>query len=269
MGILNGIFGCKKTERDFVLEEFKTQIELHGLKIDSIDETELISIKKGEVTLKVSLDNIRKDYSIEKDKTIIADFAKTISDFDTEETYSWNDIKDKVFVSLYPTDYEVNGFIFENITDQLNKIYVIQENNKFNWISEENIQEWNISENDLKTQALNNGNRIANNSKLEIELIDGKKLGYIETQDYNLKASILFSDSFQSIVKSKIGFPFNFIIPNRDFCYIFSKTDFEFFSKRIGETVLEEHKNSSYPFSTEILEISEKGIEIKGVYQKE
>ncbi|KAB1158823.1 hypothetical protein F7018_06875 [Tenacibaculum aiptasiae] len=269
MGILNGIFGYKKTKRDFVLDEFKTQIELHGLKIDSIDETELISIQKGEVTLKISLDNIRKDYSIDKDKTIIADFAKTIAEFNTEESYSWNDIKDNIFVSLYPTDYEINGFVFENITDQLNKIYVIQESNKFSWISEDDIQKWNVSKNDLEIQALKNGNLIANNSKLEIELIEGRKLGYIETEDSNLKASILLSESFQSIIKSELGFPFNFVIPNRDFCYIFSKSDFEFFSKRIGKTIIEEHKNSSYPFSTEILEISQSGIEIKGSFPKE
>jgi hypothetical protein len=62
------------------------------------------------------------------------------------------------------------------------------------------------------------------------------------------------------------GFPFYAVIPVRDFCYIFSEKDFEFFSNRIGEVVVEEYKNSGYPITTEILKFTENGIKSVGKY---
>lgn len=44
-----GLFGCNdRKKEDFVFEKFKSKIESEGMKIDSVNETGLIYISKGE-----------------------------------------------------------------------------------------------------------------------------------------------------------------------------------------------------------------------------
>ena len=83
--IMFGLFGCKdNTKKDFVFEEFKSQIESKGMKIDSVDETGLIYISQGELTLKVSLDNVRRNYNRDKDKSHISEFVQTLISYSIE-----------------------------------------------------------------------------------------------------------------------------------------------------------------------------------------
>jgi hypothetical protein len=66
--IMFGLFGCKDNKKkDFVFDEFKSQIENIGMKIDSVNETGLICISQGELTLKISLDNVRRNYERDKE----------------------------------------------------------------------------------------------------------------------------------------------------------------------------------------------------------
>ncbi len=67
-------------------------------------------------------------------------------------------------------------------------------------------------------------------------------------------------------VKQDFGFPFYAVIPVRDFCYIFSGKDFDFFSGRIGKVVVDEYKQSGYQITTEILKFTDKGVEAVGQY---
>ena len=70
----------------------------------------------------------------------------------------------------------------------------------------------------------------------------------------------------KSKVKVNFGFPFYAVIPVRDFCYIFSEKDFDFFAGIIGKVVVDEYKKSGYPITTEIIKFSDKGVEAVGKY---
>lgn len=86
------------------------------------------------------------------------------------------------------------------------------------------------------------------------------------TTHETLKGALLFAPKIKEKVKQDFGFPFYAVIPVRDFCYIFSEKDFDFFSKRIGSIVIEEYKNSGYPVTTELLKFTENGVETIGKY---
>ncbi|HID66410.1 MAG TPA: hypothetical protein EYP32_06335 [Aquificaceae bacterium] len=70
-------------------------------------------------------------------------------------------------------------------------------------------------------------------------------------------------------VKTDFSYPFFAVIPVRDFCYIFSENDFQFFASKIGKVVVDEYKKSGYQITTEILKFTEKGIEAVGKYPVE
>ena len=236
------------------------------MKIDSIDETELIFISKGEITLKVSLDNVRRDYARDNDKTIISDFAKTSTKYDLEMPDNWIEAKEGIYVSLYPNDYEFGEVINHKLTDQVNKIYVYRKNDMLTWISNQDIEKWNVSPSTLNEQAEKNGDKILAESKIEYDIIENRKLGRLETAYFNLKSALLLTPSIKEKLESDFGFPFFAVIPVRDFCYIFSEEDFEFFSQSIGQVVMEEYEQSGYPLTTELLKFTENGIEIVGIF---
>src|SRR5687767_189032 len=105
-------------DKDIVFEEFKGQVEKQGMKIASVDETGLIYISQGELTLKVSLDNLRKDYERDKDKSHISNFVQTLLSYSVQVPSSWEDAKADIYISLFPNDFEFNDFIHHEVTEE-------------------------------------------------------------------------------------------------------------------------------------------------------
>jgi len=265
--MLFGLFGCKdKEKKDFVFDEFKSQIEKHGMKIDSIDETELIYISQGETTLKVSLDNVRKNYERDKDVSHISDLVQTLISYSIELPSQWTSVKDDIYISLFPNDHEFDNFLHSKITDEFSKVYVHSGNDKLTWIASDDLKKWNITEADLDKQANINADRLLTLITISFDTIENRRLGYIEAEQTSLKGALLFAPSMKEKAKKDFGFPYYAVIPVRDFCYIFSEKDFEFFSSRIGQVVVDEYKKSGYPITTEILKFTDKGVEAVGQY---
>ncbi len=268
--MLAGLWGCKNNKKeDFVFEEFSSQVENIGMKIDSVDDTGLIYIKQGELTLKVSLDNLRRDFARDQDKSIINDFVNTLISYSIELPTTWVEAKDDIYMSLFPNDYDFKDFIHEKVTDEISKICVHSGNDKYSWITKEDIGKWNISESELDKQASINADKLLAITEIKYDTIDNRKLGLINVDHATLKAALLFAPTMKDKIEEVIGFPFYAVIPVRDFCYIFSENDFDFFSKRIGSIVVNEYKNSGYPITTELLKFSNDGIEAVGKYPVE
>ncbi len=265
--MLFGLFGCKdKEKKDFVFDEFKSQIEKQGMKIDSVDETGLIYISKNELTLKISLDNVRKNYEKDKDTSHISDLVKTLTSYSLEIPSDWAEAKNDIYISLFPNDYEFKDFLHHTITDEFSKVYVHSGRDMFTWITKDDLIKWNITEKELDKQANINADSLLVKAEISFDTIENRKLGSIEHEHTTLKGALLFSPSMKEKLKKDFGFPFYAVIPVRDFCYIFSEKDFDFFSERIGKVVVDEYKKSGYPITTELLKFTDNGIEAVGKY---
>ena len=265
--MLLGLFGCNDNKKkDFVFDEFKSQVEKNGMKIDSVDETGMIFISHDEVTSKISLDNVRRNYERDKDVSHISDLVETLISYSVKIPENWTEAKDNIYISLYPNDDEYKEFLHTKITDEFGKVYVHSDSGKLSWISLDDLKKWNISLADLDKQANLNADRLLSQTKISFDKIENKKLGLIEVEQTSLKGALLFAPTMKDKIKKDIGFPFYAVIPVRDFCYIFSEKDYDFFAGRIGKVVVDEYKNSGYPITTEILKFTDKGVEAVGQY---
>lgn len=260
-----GIFGCNSQKKDFVFEKFKTELEKNGLKIASIDKEDFIHIDIDGEDLKISLENTRRNYERDSDESHITDLVKTILSY-SSKIPDWEKSKDNIYIQLFPNDFDFQNFIHEKVTDEFSKVYVVSENEKLSWISKDDLEEWKITELDLIKQANLNADKLLERTEINFETIENRKLGLVEVQNTSLKGSLLFASKMKEKLKVDFGFPFYAVIPVRDFCYIFSEKDFDFFSTRIGKIVVEEYQNSGYPITTEILKFSESGITSVGKY---
>ena len=265
-----GLFGCKgNKKKDFVFDEFKSQIESNGMKIDFVDETGLIHISQGELVLQISLDNVRRNYERDKDETHISDLVQTIVSYTIVIPENWEDAQDDVYISLFPNDFDFQDILHKQITDEFSKIYIHIGNGKQSWITKDDITKWNITENELDIQANNNADKLLQETPISIETVENKKLGLIDVKHSTLKSALLFAPTMKEKVLADFGFPFYAVIPVRDFCYIFSEQDFDYFSERLGNVVVKEYKQSGYPITTEILKFTVEGVKAVGKYPVE
>jgi len=250
---------------DVVFNTFKTQLESKGLTINSIDKDGFILLNVEESELKVSLDNVRRNYERDNDNSYITDLISAIVSHSSKKE-DWENIKDKVYLQFFPNDFEFENLIYEKVTNEFSKVFMVNTNNNFLFISNDDLIDWNLDLEELKSQVNLNLDIFLDKVQIEVEDVDNHKLGMINIEDVWLKSACLFSSKIKDLVKDNIGFPFYAVIPVRDFCYIFGEQDFGYFSERLGSVVVDEYEKSGYPITTEILKFSENGIEAMGKY---
>lgn len=253
------------SKEDVVFNTFKKQLESKGLTIDSIDKEGFILINVEESELKVSLDNVRRNYERDNDESYITDLVNTIVSH-SEKKEDWENIKDKIYVQFFPNDFEFENLVHEKVTNEFSKVFMVNTNNNFSFISHDDLTDWNLDLEELKNQVDLNLDAFSDKVKIEIEDIENHKLGMIDIEEVWLKSACLFSSKIKDLVQNNIGFPFYAVIPVRDFCYIFGEQDFGYFSERLGSVVVDEYEKSGYPITTEILKFSENGVQAMGKY---
>jgi len=253
------------SKEDVVFNTFKTQLESKGLTIDSIDKDGFILVNIEESELKVSLDNVRRNYERDNDESYITDLVNTIVSHSVKKE-DWENIKDKIYVQFFPNDFEFENLVYEKVTNEFSKVFMVNTNNNFSFISDDDLIDWNLDLEELKKQVDLNLDAFSDKVKIEIEDVENHKLGMIDIEEVWLKSACLFSSKIKDLVQNNIGFPFYAVIPVRDFCYIFGEQDFEYFSERLGSVVVDEYEKSGYPITTEILKFSENGVQAMGKY---
>jgi hypothetical protein len=255
-------------KNDMFLNIFRQQIESHGMKIDSIDEDGLVCVLCGDLTLKISLENARRNYERDSDQTHITDLVETIINY-PQELPEWNIAKENIYLSLSSNDVDFMNFLHKKTTEEFSKVFVYSSEGGLSWITYDDIGKWDITEEELESQAHSNAEILLERSSIFVDVIEGKKLGSIDTEDESLKGALLFAPKFKEKISKDFGFPFYAVVPVRDFCYIFSEVDFDFFSSRLGGTVVKEYKESGYPITTEILKFTHDGVKAIGKYPAE
>lgn len=253
------------TESDFVFQVFKKALAEHGFVVSNITEDERVRIAKKDFELTVSLDNLRKEFAHENDENVISEFAAAIASAG-EEIPSWDVAKDKVFPSLFPSDYDYGEFVNFPVTEMFNTVFVYEEKMSKQWIDENQVEKWGIDNETLVRHANTNLDKEFEQVKLEIELIEGRKLGFLELGEETKKATFLLSKKLKDKVINELSWPIYAVIPVRDFVYLFSVEDSDFFIERVGGVVLQEYNESGYPITPEILKCTDEGIIAIGRY---
>lgn len=263
--------GLKPTN-DLVLDEFKAQLAQHGITIDTINDDGLITIQRGDVTLEVSLDNVRRNYARDNDKQHITELVDALVTYDEagiEQALpgEWETVQAEIFPSLFPKeDFDFENFLHHSVSEDVVKVYLYAGNSRHTWISETDLEQWQVTEEDIIRQANANADRLLAEAGIEIEDIDGRKLGAFSTPYPGLKASLLLAPSLRDRISDDFGFPFFAVVPVRDFCYFFSEADAEYLLARLGPTVVDEFQESGYPITTEVWRFTDAGIQTVGRY---
>lgn len=249
-------------------ELFQRELTERGLSF-AIEESGIYRIEIGTVTASVSLDNIRRNYVRDKDPEAIARFAEQLKADFFGEIPDWKTAKRGVRFSLEPSDY-ASGFqdtLHDVLTDNLVKVFVVTppDGSRISWISNSMVSKWGTTPDAVRREAAKNMDKLASETVLEIDDVDGVKLGMLSTTDTPFKASLILTKKFRSIVKPVLGWPVLAVAPARDFVFVLSLEDRGFLG-RLGKVVLREFKESGHPITAEVLEVGDHGIKAIGSF---
>jgi uncharacterized protein YtpQ (UPF0354 family) len=247
---------------------FCSELDKRGLKYSVMPEG-VYEFRINEQMVTVSLENIRRNYDRDGDPDAITQFVEKLTTEFLSETPPWDDVRPYIRYSLEPSDYGTffDGVLFDRINDELNQVFVFTpaDGSRITWIDESMLGDWSITRQEVLQQAEENMSAIIAKTNLEVEEIDGNKLGMISTEETPFKASLILSPAFRELVSPSHGWPVYVVVPCRDFVYVIRKNDHEFLS-RLGGVVIKEYRNSGHPITKDVLEISDNGIAAIGSY---
>ena len=254
---------------DILLERFKTRVEDLGLSIDHIDEDGLVFITVDDQILTVSLDNVRKSYEQEGSFEHLDSLVESIHNKLIEpEMPEWALAKEKVFLSLFPADFNYGDIVFEPVSKDFIRHYVYYEHDEYHWITFPQLEKWKITEATLKSQVDVNMSALLDASSIETTTLEsGETLVYFETAMDGLRSALLFSGNVKEKLQPLLGWPVYAVLPVRDFCYVFSEKDKPRLIELLADIVIKAYEEGGYEITSEIIRISDEGIRAVGKFK--
>lgn len=245
---------------------FEEELAKRGL-VGERDGEDRYRIQVGDLSLKVNIENVRRNAERDGDPDVIRQFVAQVIHIGTAPKLDWKDASPLLLLSAEPSDYEFGDTIQSSVTDEVSRVLTLtnREQSRVSWVTKAMCSEWDVQPDAAIEAALRNQDALLSGLHMQIEQVDGHNLGMVPLGS-PFKASVIFAPSFQSLVEADLGWPVWVVIPCRDFIYVIEEQSQ--LVSRLGETVVREFRKSGYPITTEVLRISSDGIEAVGKFPR-
>ncbi|MGV3723872.1 MAG: hypothetical protein ACO1SX_23490 [Actinomycetota bacterium] len=244
---------------------FAREAQAQGVEVRAIQANGRVVVALGDQELTVSLENISRDLARDGDPDALRHFVSKIRG-SIVELPPWSEAQSGLRFSVEAANHDFGDAIHEPVTGEIARVlvYVDPEESQIRCLTPADLKEWGIDMPEAKRAAAAGMSALLDQTKLEVAPVQSHSLGYLDT-DSPLKASLIFSPSLKAKVTPALGWPVYAVIPARDFVYLFPKRDAALI-ERISSVVVKEYRESGYPITTEVLEISDAGIKAIGKF---
>ncbi len=252
------------SEMKSATEIFESELTKRGVAFSRKNVANLYVVDVRGVQTTVSLENISRTYARDGDPRVVASFVDQV--FKHQGLPGWEKARSLVYWSAEPADHDFGTTIRKRVSDKVSQVLVVTdlEEGKVTWLTPELVSEWQVSEKVIRDAASENLSRLLDGKRPQVEAIDGMKLGMVPVPSV-FKASVVFAPRFKAFVAADIGWPVLVVIPCRDFIYVLAEKDRALLN-RMGGVVQREYRESGYPITTEVLRVSDQGIEAIGAF---
>jgi hypothetical protein len=126
------------------------------------------------------------------------------------------------------------------------------------WVTEQMLDDWRVSPEELALEASANLARALAAAHLEYYDIGGRRLGSLTT-GLPFKTALLLAPNLKEIVSRTLGWPLLAVVPDRDFLHLWDAR-YDDMMARMERVVVREFGTAPYPLTTEVFRISDEGI---------
>jgi hypothetical protein len=245
-------------------ELFESELRRLGISFSQDTGTGLYCLESPAGALTVSLDNLRRDLARDGDESAVGRFVARV--LRAVDIPGWETARSRIFFSAEPGDQQFGDSLREDLTETVSKVlvYCDEDEGTITWLSPSHLRAWGVDRQTVEASACENLGGLLRDRALEVEEIDGTKLGLVPVHSV-FKASLIFAPAFKAFVSPELGWPVLVVIPCRDFIYVLAEADADFLG-RLGSTVQSEYRQSGYPITTEVLRLTDEGLEAIGKF---
>lgn len=251
---------------DHAITVFEAELEKRRIAFSPTQDEGVYEVHTHSGEIVVSLANIARDYDRDGDPGVVIHFVDQI--LRESEVPEWRDAQSRIYFSAEPSDHDFGETIREAVSRAVCRVLALTdlEEQKITWLTSGMLTGWSISQTEVEAAARDNMNRLFDGIRLEVQEIDGLRLGMVPVASV-FKASTIFAPDFKAFVTAELDWPVLAVLPCRDFIYVLSETD-KALLNRMGAVVQREYRQSAYPITTEVFRISDAGVEAIGAFPK-
>lgn len=232
------------------------------------EEDDVYSVEIDHRSYTINLENRRRDAEREDDPQALRRFVDEIASIATNsgaDAQSWPEVRRNLLLALEAPGHDFSDVLWKPLTDELSSIVTLMDprHSRITWVTTSMCANWAVEASDVVAAAKRNQDALLRGIELEIHESEEFKLGMVPLGS-PYKASVVLAPSFRQWVEPRMGWPVYAVVPCRDFIYVLPE-DRDLLG-RLGGVVVREFKESGYPLTTEVLRISDEGIEAIGKY---
>jgi hypothetical protein len=231
-----------------------------------LDDEGNYTLDAYKLSIKVSLENVSRDFECDRDADRIVTFVDSITNLLVLP--DWQEAKGRIRWQPEPSDHKFGDTLRDAVSDKVSLVLVYADpsDTQIRWLTAADAEKWNKTRTDLMTAAQENMDRILRQTKIETALIEEHQLGMLSNELIAFKAALLLCPNLKDVVEPVLGWPLFAMMPCRDFVYLLNQKDQPLLG-RMGQVVMREYQGSGYPISTEVFEITDQCIRAIGDYQ--
>jgi hypothetical protein len=245
---------------------FEQELVRRGIAFRLDDASERYVIRHAGLDLFVGLDNLRRGYARDGDASRVARFLDSVLATPVGGPESWAEAQANVLFCLEPSGYAEPPPLRVTLSDLVDRVLVHWDasRNTISWISQDQLDDWQVSLTDLSAVASGNLARALAEADVQYTEIDGMRLGWLSSA-LPFKTALMLAPNLKQVLSPVLGWPLLAVAPDRDFLYLWDAGHDDLL-RRVGGVVVKEFKTAAYPLSTEVFRIDDEGISAIGAF---
>jgi len=241
---------------------FEDELARRGVAFERQDD-DIYRLRRDGWTITANLANVRRNAERDNDADAVRRFADEVLSAFPPSHPDWETASRLLLFSAEPVDQEFGDSIRSAVTGQVARVLTLRnaELTRVTWVTPKMCADWGVTEEQATAAARANQDGLLRGITIET-MGDGDDLVGTLPLASPYKASVIFADAFKGFVERALGWPVLAVIPCRDFIFIVK--DGSPLIGKMGGVVVQEFRQSGYPITTEVLRISDEGIEAIG-----
>jgi uncharacterized protein YtpQ (UPF0354 family) len=243
---------------------FEDELQRRGIRFSVDSESDRYHLDIAGWDALISVENLHRDLTKDGDiqrvprfvDAVLASLQKSEMQVSADRLYWCLE----QHASAAPADFTVP------LSDRVDRVLVhlSEDDRLITFVTADMQAKLGLSKEDAADRAFQNLARALTAAKVESQEIDGVVLAYFATS-LAFKASLMLASNLRESLEPAVGWPLLAVAPDRDFLYLWGARHRDFVP-RVGGVVVREFAKASYPLSTEVYEISDRGIRAIGEF---
>lgn len=177
------------------------------------------------------------------------------------ETLSWMVARRLLRPQLAPIDYlKKIDAPYKKLDRSVAVSYVIDNTSGYSYITEKDIERWDVDMDDIEEMAVENLDRISKDIPMQVSL-EGDRFIIVQVLDGYDAARILIP-SFRRFISYNLGDPFLAAVPTRDMLIMWSTDNSNISHRFVRRKISREYSEQFYPLSDTIFSVTSQKIRI-------